>query len=62
MKSAPIFLNDLGVVCALGEGRTAVAAALFADAPGGLSDNASLLPGRTLALGEVHSPLPTLEE
>ncbi|MEG9858998.1 beta-ketoacyl synthase N-terminal-like domain-containing protein [Stenotrophomonas sepilia] len=60
--SAPIYLNDLGVVCALGAGRAAVTSALFADAPGGLSDNDSLLPGRTLALGEVRTPLPALDD
>lgn len=57
-----IYLNDLGVVCALGEGRAAVASALFADAPGGLSDNDTLLPGQTLALGEVRMPLPALDD
>ncbi|HGM5044357.1 beta-ketoacyl-ACP synthase [Stenotrophomonas maltophilia] len=60
--SAPIYLNDLGVVCALGDGRAAVTSAMFADAPGGLTDNDSLLPGRTLALGEVRTPLPTLDD
>ncbi|AWH27051.1 beta-ketoacyl-[acyl-carrier-protein] synthase family protein [Stenotrophomonas sp. YAU14D1_LEIMI4_1] len=60
--TAPIFLNDLGVVCALGAGRAEVAAALFADAPGGLSDNHTLLPGQTLALGEVRTPLPALDD
>ena len=60
--NTPIYLNDLGLVCALGEGRGAVASAMFADAPGGLSDNDRLLPGRTLALGEVRTPLPTLED
>ncbi|PSD25407.1 hypothetical protein C7E18_21960, partial [Stenotrophomonas maltophilia] len=42
--------------------RAAVTSALFADAPGGLSDNDSLLPGRTLALGEVRTPLPALDD
>lgn len=60
--SVPIYLNDLGLVCALGDGRAAVASSLFDDVPGGLSNNDSLLPGRTLALGEVRTPLPTLEE
>ena len=60
--TAPIFLNDLGLVCALGAGRADVAAALFADAPGGLSDNDTLLPGQTLALGEVRTPLPALDD
>ncbi len=57
-----VFLNDLGIVCALGEGRAAVAEAMFAEVPGGLSNNDNLLPGRTLALGEVCTPLPTLDE
>lgn len=60
--TAAIYLNDLGVVCALGEGRAAVASTLFADAPGGLSDNDTLLPGQTLALGEVRTPLPALDD
>jgi len=60
--TAAIYLNDLGVVCALGDGRAAVASALFADAPGGLSDNDTLLPGQTLALGEVRTPLPALDD
>lgn len=57
-----VFLNDLGIVCALGEGRAAVSEAMFAEVPGGLSNNDSLLPGRTLALGEVCTPLPALDE
>lgn len=60
--TAAIYLNDLGIVCALGEGRAEVAAALFADAPGGLSDNDTVLPGQTLALGEVRTPLPALDD
>lgn len=58
----PVFLNDMGMVCALGDGRAAVAAALFADRPGGLSENDQLLPGRTLALGEVRTALPALDD
>lgn len=57
-----VFLNEMGVVCALGDGRAAVSAALFADHPGGLSDNDQLLPGRTLALGQVRTALPSLED
>jgi len=60
--SNAIYLNDLGLVCALGDDRASVADALFADAPAGLRDNDALLPGHTLALGEVHSPLPDLAE
>jgi len=57
-----VYLNEMGVVCALGQGRAAVAAALFAAQPGGLSDNDQILPGRTLALGQVQAGLPTLSE
>ena len=58
--SAPVFLNDMGIVCALGAGRAPVAAGLFADHPGGLSDCDDVLPGRTLALGRVQATLPDL--
>lgn len=56
-----IFLNELGIVCALGTGATAVAEGLFADdAPHGLSLSDEFTPGRTLAVGAVHVPLPDL--
>jgi len=57
-----VYLNDMGVVCALGDGRAAVSAALFAVQPGGLVENAQVLPGHRLALGEVCTPLPTLDD
>ncbi len=57
-----VYLNRLGIVCALGDGEQAVAAALFADdAPHGVAGTEALTPGRTLALGVVASPLPSLE-
>lgn len=58
-----IFLNQLGIVCALGAGQQAVADALFAsDAPGGLSFSEAFTPGKTLALGVVHAALPDLSD
>lgn len=61
MTSAPVFLNALGMTCALGRGTEAIAAALFAaDAPGGVRPSQRYTPGRPLALGEVHEPLPEL--
>jgi 3-oxoacyl-[acyl-carrier-protein] synthase-1 len=58
-----IFLNELGIVCALGSGRSEVADAMFAsDAPHGLSMSDAFTPGRTLAIGEVHASLPDLSE
>jgi 3-oxoacyl-[acyl-carrier-protein] synthase-1 len=56
-----VFLNDMGVLCALGWGRQAVAQALFAeDAPGGLVHTEEFTPGRVLALGAVRTSLPDL--
>jgi 3-oxoacyl-[acyl-carrier-protein] synthase-1 len=56
-----VYLNELGIVCALGSGRGAVAEALFAnDTPRGLSISNEFSPGRELAVGIVHSPLPDL--
>jgi len=60
VSSTAVFLNELGVVCALGNGRAQVRDGLFADQPGGLRDNDTILAGRTLALGEVADPLPDL--
>lgn len=57
------FLSDLGIVCALGVGRDAVADALFAtDAAHGVAVSDVLTPGRPLALGRVVAPLPGLED
>lgn len=59
--TVPVYLNALGVVCALGLGRERVAQALFADAPSGSAENSSLIPGRNLVLGQVHDALPSLQ-
>ncbi|MEK0267557.1 beta-ketoacyl-ACP synthase [Stenotrophomonas rhizophila] len=60
MSSSAVYLNELGMICALGADRAEVRDGLFAAQPGGLRDNAAILPGRTLALGEVHAPLSDL--
>lgn len=63
MSSEAIFLNHLGIVCALGTGTAAVREALFRDdAPGGVAPDAALLPGQTLALGAVNGALPALDD
>jgi 3-oxoacyl-[acyl-carrier-protein] synthase-1 len=62
VSSSAVYLNELGVICALGADRAEVRGGLFAAQPGGLRDNDAILPGRTLALGEVHAPLPDLAE
>jgi 3-oxoacyl-(acyl-carrier-protein) synthase len=57
-----IFLNHLGIVCALGTGPQAVREALFRDdAPAGVAANDTLLPGQRLALGGVAGALPSLD-
>lgn len=60
MSSSAVYLNELGVVCALGSGRAQVRERLFADQHGGLRDNDTTVAGRTTALGEVSGPLPDL--
>lgn len=54
------FLNELGVICTLGEGKHAVAEALFAGDDSGIRAEAGWIPGRSLPLGAVRSPLPCL--
>ncbi|AMC34396.1 beta-ketoacyl-ACP synthase [Janthinobacterium sp. B9-8] len=50
-----IYLNQLGIVCALGNGIDELRQALFADAPSGVAPYACL--GKTLHLGVVTSEL-----
>ncbi len=58
-----VYLNELGIVCALGRGREAVAASLFAEQdPHGVASTAALTPGRALHLGAVTTDLPTLDD
>jgi 3-oxoacyl-[acyl-carrier-protein] synthase-1 len=57
-----IFLNELGIVCALGAGKHAVREALFAsDAPSGVAMTERWTPGRPLALGSFAGDLPDLD-
>lgn len=59
LRTGHVYLNDLGIICALGAGRDAVAAALFAeDRPRGVAPTDLLTPGRLLALGRVTDDLP----
>ena len=63
MITAPVFLNALGIVCALGQGQQAVADALFAsDAPCGVVPTAAFTPGRSLMLGAVPGVLADLHD
>jgi 3-oxoacyl-[acyl-carrier-protein] synthase-1 len=59
MTVRDVYLNELGIVCALGMGRAAVAQALFAeDRPRGVAMSDRLTPGRAVALGAVTDELP----
>ena len=57
MQGEPVYLNHLGIVCALGDGHEHVRRELLAALPGGLTDSTSVLPGRSLKLGVVTSQL-----
>lgn len=63
MSAAPVYLNELGIVCALGNGVDAVRTNLFAaDAPRGVAGDDTLVPGRSLALGFADATLPDLSD
>ncbi len=55
-----VYLNAMGVVCALGQGEAAVREGLFAAQPGGVAESDVYTPGRPLALGRVPGELPGL--
>ncbi|HEX7731654.1 MAG TPA: beta-ketoacyl-[acyl-carrier-protein] synthase family protein [Rhodanobacter sp.] len=56
------YLNALGVVCALGAGKAAVAEALFAGAEHGLRAEPGWIPEHAPPLGAVRTPLPAIPE
>lgn len=61
MSAPPVYLNALGIVCALGCGKDDVTAALFAaDVPRGVAMSERYTPGRPLPLGEVRGELADL--
>lgn len=61
--STPVYLNELGIVCALGQDADAVAQALFGeDTPAGVATCHAFTPGRALAVGQVPGELPCLDD
>ena len=59
--TTPVYLNAIGITCALGDGVEAVADALLAaDGPRGLVPSARYTPGRELMLGEATGALDDL--
>ncbi|MFZ3206840.1 MAG: beta-ketoacyl-[acyl-carrier-protein] synthase family protein [Pseudomonas sp.] len=56
----PGYLNALGLICALGEGKQAVADALFAGDSRGMRAQDGWVSGRSLTVGAVNAELPSL--
>jgi 3-oxoacyl-[acyl-carrier-protein] synthase I len=55
-----IYLNAMGITCALGQGASAVRQAMFSNVASGVSKTAFYTPNRSMALGRVHTPLPSV--
>lgn len=55
-----VFIQDFGVTCALGRGKSAVAASLFAARDDGLTRRNDLLIGKSITVGAVAGELPVL--
>ena len=56
----PTYLTDLGLVCALGSGQQAVAAALLAGTASGMQVQDGWVSGRKLTVGAVLGKLPSM--
>lgn len=61
MNKIPVYLNDLGIVCALGRGKTEVMTRLLAGDTSGMILTDDYSPGRMLTLGVVPSELPPIQ-
>ena len=57
-----VFVQAMGVVCALGSDAATVRERLFAATPHPLSESDAFSPGRALPLGLVREPLPAVNE
>lgn len=58
--TVPVYLNHLGIICALGAGTDEVAANLFAGISPGMVNTDFWSPGRVLSVGEITSDLPDI--
>lgn len=54
------YLNDLGLVCALGNSRSAVAGKLFAGDSSGMQNESGWVAGLSLPVGAIHGELPPI--
>lgn len=57
-----VYLQALGIVCALGEHKSQIAESLFVNVSDSLSKSDVYTPGRELAVGQVNCQLPDLKE
>lgn len=57
MVRSSVYLNEVGVVCALGADSASVRAGLFADQQSGVAANTRVVPGQELFLGAVTQTL-----
>jgi 3-oxoacyl-[acyl-carrier-protein] synthase-1 len=58
MRKSRVYLNDLGIVCAVGWGKAEVAARLLAGDPSGLTVTDRFSPGLPIPVGLVERELP----
>lgn len=56
-----LYLNDLGLLCGAGNGKTEVLANLLSGDRSGLVETDAYSPGRSVIVGQVDCPLPELE-
>src|SRR3954468_8035661 len=59
-NNPPIYLNELGLVSALGSGQDATLKALLAGSTEGMRATEAYSPGKPLVCGRVEAPLPSL--
>ncbi len=62
MKSLPVYLNHLGIVCALGDQHQTIFERLTTGHTDCLTETDVFSPGQPLPLGAVNTPLPALDE
>lgn len=62
MNNLPVYFNDLGLVCSLGDDKGEIYSQLISSRSNGLKTHTELMPERPLTLGEVTTKLPLLNE
>jgi len=62
MQKTPVYLNELGIVCALGDDKITISERLFTDYTASLTRTDQYSVDRPLPLGQVNSELPSLDD